>query len=224
MPLLIVFLFDKKIKWRDLLWFPAVFFLLLVPALLAGKPFMDTISVYYLQAKSYPFLEIHAPNIYQLFENPDFKSFVSAGIVLAGTAAAALLYYIYKNKKYLDTSLYIQIAFLFALTIPMLLPKMHERYFFMADALSLLVFLYNRKRWFVPAGIIYGSFRSYTVFLGKTEYIEDLKKITDIGQQEAAAEQLANIDMRVLAIIFIAINIFCVFDLVRQINEKKARD
>ena len=224
MPMLIVFLFMKKIRVRDLIWFPIVFFALLIPALVAGKPFMDAISVYYEQAKSYPFLEIHAPNVYQLFEHADYDTFVSAGIIFAGTAAAALLYYAYRNKKYFDTSLFILLSFLFALTIPMLLPKMHERYFFLADILAVLVFLYNKKRWFVPVGIIYGSFRSYTVFLGKTPFRDEIEQITDVGAQEAYAEALANIDMRILAIIFIAVNIFCVYDLVREINARKAAD
>ena len=56
-------------------------------------------------------------------------------------------------------------AYLFAAILPFLLPKMHDRFLFMADVLSLVLFAYNKKLWFVPLVTIYASYNSYVWFL-----------------------------------------------------------
>lgn len=220
MPMLIVLLFIKRIKVRHLIWFPAVFFATLVPALLAGKPFMDAISVYYKQVAHYPFLQINATNIYQLFPYGDFDSLSTAGIIATGTAVMLILYILYKNRSVIDDKILVIAAFSFVLTIPMLLPKMHERYFYLADALCILVYIFNKKRWFVPLGIIYGSFRSYTVFLSKNAIAAEFIHDGDLAPLDGLAIEHSNVDFRFLAIIYIAINIIVIRDIVLKLNNK----
>jgi Gpi18-like mannosyltransferase len=53
----------------------------------------------------------------------------------------------------------------FALLSPFLLPRMHERYFYSADVLSILYAFYFPRRWFVPLLVIGSSFLSYLPFL-----------------------------------------------------------
>jgi len=56
-------------------------------------------------------------------------------------------------------------AFLFAVAIPFLLPRMHERYFYLADMLAILVALKNPRLFWMPIASIMASFYSYLPFL-----------------------------------------------------------
>jgi Gpi18-like mannosyltransferase len=165
-PMLIVFLFTKKIKVIHL-WVPILtFFATLVPALIAKKPFMETFSIYYKQVNSYPHMEAGALNIYVLLGDVSFANFNFAAIFMAGIAVASLLYFLYLNREKITLPAdYVSIAFVFTLIIPMLLPRMHERYFFLADVLSVVLVFFNKKRWFFAPVIIMGSFMTYSRFI-----------------------------------------------------------
>jgi len=171
-PMLIVFLFTKKIKITRL-WIPVLtFFITLVPALIAGKPFAETISIYYEQTHSYPQMTLNTPNIYALLGNVRFENFNFAAIFITGIAVTSLLYFLYVNReKIISPTNYVSIAFVFVLLIPMLLPRMHERYFFLADVLAVAFVFFNKKRWYFAPIIILGSFMTYNRFLLGREYI-----------------------------------------------------
>ena len=49
MPLWAVFLMQGKIRWKHLLLFPAAYVLLVLPAVLLGRPFLDTVTLYFSQ-------------------------------------------------------------------------------------------------------------------------------------------------------------------------------
>ena len=74
------------------------------------------------------------------------KSFNKIGIMLAGAAAVSLVYIAYKYRHKLDLRRIINITFISVLIIPFLLPRMHDRYFFAADMMSLVYFFYNKKK------------------------------------------------------------------------------
>jgi Gpi18-like mannosyltransferase len=171
-PMLIVFLFTKRIKVIHL-WVPVLtFFVTLIPALIAGKPFMETISIYREQMNSYPQMVLNTPNIYALLGNVRFENFNFAAILIAGIAVASLLYFFFLNReKIILPADYVSIAFVFTLLMPMLLPRMHERYFFLADVLSVVFVFFNKKRWYFAPIVILGSFMTYSRFLLGRDYI-----------------------------------------------------
>ena len=45
--------------------------------------------------------------------------------------------------------------------LPYVLPRMHERYFYMADIMSFLYFMTNRKKWYIPATVVLSSVVGY---------------------------------------------------------------
>jgi Gpi18-like mannosyltransferase len=171
-PVLIVFLFTKKIKATSL-WIPVLtFYVTLIPALIAGKPFVRTFSIYFEQMKSYPEMSLNIPNIYVLLGSVKFENFNFAAIFLTGVAVASLLYFLYLNREKITLPVdYVSIALAFALLMPLLLPRMHERYFFLADVLSVVFVFFNRKRWYFAPIIILGSFMTYSKFLIGRNYI-----------------------------------------------------
>ena len=85
--------------------------------------------------------------------------------MLGGIGAVALIYigFIYKDR--LSEASVIELFYISALLIPFLLPRMHERYFYTADILSVLVFFYDKKRWYLPLITVVASLNAYLAYL-----------------------------------------------------------
>jgi hypothetical protein len=66
-----------------------------------------------------------------------------------------------KDGEYLP---YLLSGFMFA-AVPFFAPRMHERYFFVADVLSFILFLAAKKLWYVPLINIFASFVAYAYYL-----------------------------------------------------------
>ncbi len=165
-PAFLLLVLLRRIRWQDAWVFPVGFFATLVPALVAGKPFADTISIYVKQTDSYPALEWNAPSVFRIFgTNGDFETFNAVGIFLAGTACAAIFYMLWQRRATLTEGQLVEAAFLFVLVIPYLLPRMHDRYFFPADVLSVVCFFYDKKRWYLPIAVIGASYGAYYYYL-----------------------------------------------------------
>lgn len=190
-PAFILLAAMRRIRWQDVWVFPVGFFATLLPALIAGKPFADTISIYVKQTDSYPALEWNAPSVFRLFgTNDDFAIFNTVGIFLAGTACAAIFYMLWQRRATLNEGQIIEAAFLFALVIPYLLPRMHDRYFFPADLLSVVCFFYDKKRWYLPVAVIGASYGAYYYYLmGANELFSPV--IASVALAAVIAESVA---------------------------------
>ena len=64
-------------------------------------------------------------------------------------------------------------ALFFAIFLPFVMPKIHERYFFLADMLSLLYAFGRRDRRFVPVLVVGSSMLSYFAFLTRQRPIDE---------------------------------------------------
>lgn len=165
LPVIVICFIVKKIKLWHAVLIPATFFATLLPALFAGRSFKDCVSIYVSQTSQYPKLTLNAPTIWQIFRNFNFDYFQSVGIMLAGIAALMLIYICLKYKENINDDLLLEMFYISALLIPLLLPRMHERYFYIADILSVIVFFYNRKKWYIPAITVFASINAYFAFL-----------------------------------------------------------
>ncbi|MEF9971365.1 MAG: conjugal transfer protein TraL, partial [Oscillospiraceae bacterium] len=84
MPVFLVMLFAKKIKFRQLFVFPLAYIALILPAVLLGRPFMDAITLYFNQAGSIgSYLNYNSPSIFAFFQNGDNTALSAAFIALA---------------------------------------------------------------------------------------------------------------------------------------------
>lgn len=201
LPILAVLLLAKKINLKHLLAFPITFFATLLPAFFAGKPVLDTLMIYVNQTGNYSRLSMSIPNIYA-FVNGNMISvdqFSTWGLFLAGAVMVAIIYFAWVNRDYIDEKEICVLAFLFVVSLPYFLPRMHERYFFMADVLSITVFLSNYKRWYVPIIMFYASIRAYSLFLIEKE----------------------NVDLVGLSVLVFIVMALTVCDLIKRVNEKK---
>jgi len=165
-PMIPVFIFMRKIRFRDCYMFFAVYLATLLPAVIAGMPVETALLTYVDQVGYFSSLNMNLPNIWRFIDHVDYDSFVTAGIYATGLAVLGLLYFTYVNRARLVSNTdYVRLAFLFALMIPFLLPKMHDRYYFLADVLSVAVFLFDKRRWYVPVVTIFCSYIAYAWFL-----------------------------------------------------------
>lgn len=175
-PAFVVLIILRKVKLRDIWVFIVTFAGVLAPAILAGKPLLDTVSIYANQTASYPYLVLNVPSIYRLVgDKVDFSSFDFLGVFLAGTVCVLFLYYIYEKRDRIDTQKLVELSFLFALLMPYLLPRMHDRYFFVADILSVVYFFYRREKWYVPLTVISASYCGYYYYLMGAKELVDQK-------------------------------------------------
>ena len=140
LPIYAVLWIRGDIKAKHLLLFPLTYVLLVLPAVLLGRPFLDTITLYFSQTGSIGSgLNYNSPSIFALFWNiPQQDQALASGIAIGAAFLflANMLGVCWINRRKLSDQAVLGMALLFAIGIPFLLPHMHDRYFFAADILS----------------------------------------------------------------------------------------
>ena len=168
-PFLFALLLKRQLSWKPFLVVPFIYLLTLVPAWIAGRSFSDLLFIYIRQSNTYHELSKHAPNFYIWFPDSAYAFLYPAGMVLGLSVAFLIIAGLMKSSRVFDRDLIVQTSFLFALSIPYFLPKMHERYFYPADVLAIVYAFYFPKYFYVPVVVILCSFLSYLPYLFKVE-------------------------------------------------------
>jgi glyoxylase-like metal-dependent hydrolase (beta-lactamase superfamily II) len=158
-PAFVIFLFAKRIRWRDIWVFPAVYLLIVSPAVIAGRDFLDVITIYFSElGTAGQSLNYNSPSIWAIF----WKVGESVQLEFVGIASAlflveAVLLVSWLNRKRQTNATLLIATALTVLGIPLLLPHMHDRYFFLFDVLSVTLFALS-PYWLLAA--LAGSFAS----------------------------------------------------------------
>jgi Gpi18-like mannosyltransferase len=160
-PLLLIFLVKQKIKWYYLPIVPLVYILAMVPAWIAGRPMADLLLVYFNQANKYKELAKNSPNLYQWIPNDFYNIVVPIGLLATVFTILLLAYLVYRSKLKITQDRLIYLATLSVLFMPYILPKMHERYFYPADMLSIIFAFYFPQYTWVAIMVQMSSFFSY---------------------------------------------------------------
>ena len=69
------------------------------------------------------------------------------------------------SKKRITPHLLLKIALVFVLAIPFLLPEMHERYFYLADVISIIAAFYFPRTFYIAVGVQLCSLLSYAPYM-----------------------------------------------------------
>ena len=158
----------RRVKFWELWVFPLVYLATAVPALLLGKPLVDILLVYFNQVGEYAHrLVLNAPTVYQFIPygvEVDTARAARLGIIAAAVLVFALFALALWLGRRLDQSALFAMAALLSIGVPFLLPHMHERYFFLADVITLCWACSNWRR--TPA-VLAGaaSLASYILYL-----------------------------------------------------------
>ncbi|QUQ67918.1 hypothetical protein [Kutzneria sp. CA-103260] len=166
-PLLLLLVLLRYLPWKSLLAIPLVYVVLDIPALIIGTSPAQLISVYVAQTGTFDLLTLNAPNIYQYLGTSVTSSALRiAGILLTGFLVLALVVALWWRRVELSATRIILAATVSVLLVPYFLPAMHERYFFLADALTVVAAFYlPRKLWALPVLEQFASFFAYLPFL-----------------------------------------------------------
>jgi Gpi18-like mannosyltransferase len=174
-PVVLLLALAGRIKWRTLLAAPAVFLGLDVPAVLLGRHPRELLTIYSMsrQGKHVPSLTLHAPSAYAFV--PHAAGRVSAvwtlGYVFAAALVVGVCYVLVARRVPMTPDRIVTAAAFFAILLPFTLPGMHERYFFLADVLSVVLVFYRPRLWFVPLLVETSSLLAYEAFLFRAQSV-----------------------------------------------------
>ena len=121
---------------------------------------------------SYNFITMNGPSIYEWFIASSgssarlYEMFSQMAIFLSFGVLVMICFYLSLHKDAIDEDATLLSGLLFLSAMPLLLPKMHERYAFGADVLSLAVCMNKpRRRFLLPFCFGFGSYVVYTAGL-----------------------------------------------------------
>jgi Gpi18-like mannosyltransferase len=166
LPVFVLVAVSGRLLWRHLIAIPGVYLLLDIPALLVGRDPVKLLTIYLSQANQTPGLANSGPSLWQWIPVGG-SAHELRGLAYALTATVTLIacYAVVATRSRLgDTDVIVGATFL-AMSTPFFMPGMHERYFFLADLLSLVLAFYLPKLWYVPILVQLASFLSYLPFM-----------------------------------------------------------
>lgn len=172
MPIFVVLLIARRVKIWHFLLFPVTYVVLMLPAALAGYPLLDTITLYFDQMGTVgSALNYNSSSIYAFTHNVENTSLASAlGILGAFTLMAGVFAWAFAKRRYLNDWAILGCAVILAVGIPYLLPHMHERYFFVADILTLSLAVAAPEYMLLPVLCQFASLLGYHAYI-KMRYL-----------------------------------------------------
>jgi Gpi18-like mannosyltransferase len=170
-PLLAILLIRGVMPGSRLVLIPVTYGLTLLPAHLVGRPWSELLTIYHQQFNTYRSLTLNAPTLYQWLPDRPYTTFVILGLSWTALLTLGLLIFTYKKIKAFTPELIITLALLSSILLPFFLPKMHDRYFFGADVISIIFAFYQPKYWWISPAILAISLASYAPYLLQQEII-----------------------------------------------------
>jgi Gpi18-like mannosyltransferase len=142
------------------------FFMTQIPCLFTGTPFFDIIQKYALQSGAYGQPTMNAPTIFALIPGPR-----TAGYVCAAAVLFCVVFALMKRRAEAAPETLLLLFVFCSLVVPFLLPRMHERYFYLAEVSLLLYGACRPKRLWAAFALIIPSLSTYSNYLYKTGFI-----------------------------------------------------
>lgn len=164
-PFLLLLTIKKRVPLPYYLFLPIIYLTMMLPALLAGRPLPSVLSIYLGQVDTFKSLSMKAPNLYLFMPDDLYIPIMYIGITT--TIVVTLLWaagYAIKIKEF-NSEIMLICATVSVSMIPFLLPKMHERYFYLMDVFTLLLAFYIPRMWFPVIGAQIVSGLTYYVFI-----------------------------------------------------------
>jgi Gpi18-like mannosyltransferase len=166
LPVLLLLVLAGRVRWRVLLGLPAFYLLLDVPAVIAGRDPVELVTVYTNQLDEQGGLIRSGPSVFQYLPVTVGADVLRAlGYLLAAAVVLGVCYALIATRTELDPTRVVTAGAFFAVAVPFLLPSMHERYFYLADLLTVAVAFHRPRLWYLPMSVQAASALSYLPFL-----------------------------------------------------------
>ena len=177
LPVWFLFLLKGKIKFRHIFLFPLTYVISILPAVFAGRGFWELLTLYLRNTGTIgDGLNYNSSSLYALhdFSAMPNAAAARAGIILAAVFCVGLFVWFAVSFKRMDNMALFGACLLFAIGVPFFLPHMHDRYFFVADMLSLVLAAAEPKLALVAVGVNFGSLLGYHAYL-KMRYLMPMR-------------------------------------------------
>ncbi len=116
-------------------------------------------------------LTLNAPSFYQWLPTTAPAYWKEIGIFLASAFVVFIGGLVVASKRSITPDILLKIALVFVIAIPFLLPEMHERYFYLADVLSIVAAFYFPRTFYIAIGVQLCSLLSYAPYLLNTQIV-----------------------------------------------------
>lgn len=207
-PVVLLLWLYRKIKTVDFIWIPAIYFLSILPAWIAGRPLGQLLGIYFAQTDiDVNRLSMKYPNIYYIIGELNLAEWYRcAGILYAvGIILLFMVVLIYKlmNTR-LTPELLLFICYSQGALALYFLPQMHERYGYFIEVVAIIIGILHLKLFWVPVGHILITFITYSYY-----YNYDKPK---------------NIPIYVLSLMMLGLTLFMVYQTVNYQKEEELCD
>lgn len=179
-PFVLALLIARRVDWRLWALGPVATLAAFVPAALAGWPVVDLLTVYFHQADTFSDLSRNAPNLWAILQGPAAAANIPLTALAATMAVGGAAFYIAHFSVRLrgaSDAVILRAALLAPLIVAGTLPRMHERFFFLADLLALILALLQPKRETLTiAALVQGG-----SLLGLLAYLSGISGLAGLG-------------------------------------------
>lgn len=150
-PLFLWLLMKKAVDWRTFFATPVVWFSLLLPAWFFGRPLVDLLLVFVNQVRKTTSMRLtmQAPNLYMWLPESWYDAYPLFSLLAAGVVVAGALV-VRSSRARLTPEITVVLASFSVLLMPFILPKMHDRYFFPAEVLTIVLAFWFPRFWYAP--------------------------------------------------------------------------
>jgi hypothetical protein len=161
------------------------------------------LTIYPRQSGIYPEMTLNAPSVWQFFRGVrDTGVMHTAGVLVTVLLVLTICLLLLLARTEPTEPRILLIATVFVILVPYVLPSMHERYFYLADLLTVvLAFYFPRRLWYVPIGVQFASLLGY---------------IPGIFESPGGERAVGPVDFRVLAAIELAMLIAVSYYAIRE--------
>lgn len=167
-PLLLWLLVKQDLGWRHLLLSPTAYLASLLPAWLSGRALDELLLIDFRNMARHQScaLSENAPNFYRWIPEA-WQDFYpgGAGEALTAGVVSIVAVSLYKSRTGVTAERLALLATFSVLAAPYFLPRMHERYFFPADVVAIVLAFHAPRYWYVPIVVGLMSLSQYAVAL-----------------------------------------------------------
>ncbi|HEY5879836.1 MAG TPA: glycosyltransferase 87 family protein, partial [Nakamurella sp.] len=179
LPALLIVLVVNRRRLRALLAIPATFVAMLLPAALAGRGWGSLLMVYPNQvtagdgggvggrggggsAGGLGSLTKNAPTMFQWVGGSSVALLL--GLVIGALLVTGIGVLAWRARPLTEPQIVLTVTAI-VLAVPFVLPQMHERYFYLADVMTIVSAFYVRRFWPVAVAVTTSSLLAYAPFL-----------------------------------------------------------
>lgn len=172
---LFLYFVHRRFSILQFLWVPFIYFISSLPAIIAGRPIIEVMNIYFLQTQEFDSVFWNYPSFWSLFLTDEGASAYNefwhgAAMFFAFAITLGWMIWLFlKSKKAESIKFVISSSFILLYSVVFFLCGMHERYGYFVEILAIVLVLVYKET-LVPMILLYiSTLCAYSVFLFRTE-------------------------------------------------------